>query len=116
MPKVYIYESCIPANTVFKKNTQIIQTEKLFFTNVNDTIFKDFNNNCWRYIGEYDNYKSPNNVFNFSYSGNYFTKSTELSPILFESCTTCLQTSTSACTKVFYDAIKCDNTATTVTI
>ena len=110
MSKVYIYESCSPLATFASKNSQVIQSEKVEFTNLPNTIFKDGDGNCWNYFGEYDNgYISLDNVFPINYSGNYFTNVVD---IVYPDCNSCLLTRTSPCVITYFSATRCDSGTT----
>ena len=112
MSKVYVYESCIPIVQISNKKTQVIQTEKLSFTNVPSTIFKDENNLCWVYIGEFESsYLPPQDVFVVKYGGNFFKSDI---PVLFPTCDSCQVVTITACTEVFYNATRCDDNTSVV--
>lgn len=105
MSKVYIYQSCSPVATNATKNTQVIQTEKVYFTDIVDTIFKDSQNNCWTYFGEYENdYVPPTNVFPINYDGNYFSSS---SNIVYPTCSDCQITNVGNCEVIYFSATEC---------
>jgi hypothetical protein len=107
MSKVYIYQSCSPVATNATKNSQVIQTEKIYFTDIVNTIFKDSQNNCWTYYGEYESgYIPPTNVFPINYSGNYFSSSVN---IVYPDCTTCQVTTAGNCTINYFSGTRCDN-------
>jgi len=107
---VYIYESCLPVATFATQNTQIVQTEQVGIANIPGTIFKDSNNICWTYLGEFDNsYITPTNKFYLTYEGNFFEKERLLPPVYYPDCQTCYLTQVSACTEIYFGAERCDN-------
>jgi len=110
MSVVYIYESCSSVATFSTQKTQVIQSEKVSFTEYPNIIFKDFSGICWRYLGEFqDGYIVPPDVFYITYSGNFFEKDQSLPEIYYPDCESCLLTQVSACTETYFIAEKCDN-------
>lgn len=106
----YIYQSCSPLSTFSTKLTQIVQTEKVSITEYSGLIFKDSKGLCWSYLGEFENtYIPPSNVFNITYQGNYFETESNLNPIFYPDCDTCLLTQVSACTEIYFLGENCDN-------
>jgi hypothetical protein len=104
---IHLYESCVSTYTNATKKTQVGQTEKVSFTNLQNTIFKDGGGVCWNYLGEFeDDFIPSDNVFYIFYSGNFLTNSVEL---YFPSCDSCLTTSISNCNTVYFEAERCDN-------
>jgi len=107
---VYIYQSCLPVATFSNKKTQVIQSEKVSITYYPGLIFKDFNNICWTYLGEFENsYIPPQDVFSLTYQGNFFEKDTLLNPIYYPTCDYCILTQVSACTEVYFVGERCDD-------
>lgn len=103
----YIYESCSSLSSNSTKKTRVIQTTKLDFTNLPETIFKDESGNCWRYVGTSDNsYFPSDDVFFINFSGNYFTNSVN---IVYPSCDDCNLNIVSSCTITYFSATKCDD-------
>jgi hypothetical protein len=96
---VYVYESCTPINATQTKNTQIIQTVKITTTTSDllqngltafgNSIFKDSQNRCWKYMGQKQiNYIPPANVLPINYTGNYFG-ATFIASSIFTTCANC---------------------------
>jgi len=107
MEQVYIYESCIPVATLAIKKTLVIQTEKIDIFDVPGTIFKDSNNNCWTYNGNFNSNYIPDEVyFVINFSGNYFTN---IVNIKYPSCDSCVVTKTSDCSLIYFSSTRCDN-------
>lgn len=107
MSTVYIYQSCSPVATNATKNTQVIQTEKIYFTDIVNTIFKDSQNNCWVYYGEYESgYIPPTNVFPINYSGNYFSSS---SNIVYPTCDDCQVINVGDCVLTYFEGTECSS-------
>jgi len=107
---VYIYQSCLPVATFSTKKTQVIQSEKVSITYYPGIIFKDLNNICWTYLGEFeDSYIPPPDVFNMTYQGNFFEKDKLLNPIYYPSCDYCVLTQVSACTEIYFVGERCDD-------
>jgi cell division septation protein DedD len=70
---VYVYESCSPVSTSTIYKTQIIQTQKASAIDFVNSIFKDNSDNCWTYLGRFnEDYIAPPDVNSVSYSGDYF--------------------------------------------
>jgi hypothetical protein len=110
MSVVYIYQSCLPVATFSTKKTQVIQSEKVSITYYPGLTFKDLNNICWTYLGEYENsYIPPQEVFSLTYQGNFFEKNTLLSQIYYPTCDYCVVTQVSACTEVYFVGERCDD-------
>ena len=104
---VYVYESCFALSTSTTNKTQIIQTQKVSFTNVEGTIFKDTLNNCWTYMGRYDSdYIAPPTVNTINYSGNYFDGSQDTT---YPTCQDCQTIVLPACNLIYFNATRCDN-------
>jgi hypothetical protein len=115
MSKIYLYQSCLPIVSVTNQLTQVVQTEKISFTNLPGTIFKDVNGYCWDYLGEYENnYLPPDNVFVVKYSGNFFEKTGILPTIVFPTYDSCNFTTLSTCTEIYYTGTRCDSGNTVV--
>ena len=70
---VYVYESCSPVSTSTIYKTQIIQTQKASAIDFVNSIFKDNSDNCWTYLGRFnEDYIAPPDVNSLTYSGDYF--------------------------------------------
>jgi hypothetical protein len=107
---IHLYESCVSTLTNATKKTQVGQTEKLTFTNLTNTIFKDSNGVCWNYLGEYENDFIPDDsVFYIFYSGNFLTNAVEL---YYPNCNDCLTNSVSTCNIIYFEAERCDSGTT----
>jgi len=116
MSKVYVYESCEPLVKITNKLTQVVQTERLRFTSIPNTIFKDSNGKCWNYIGEFGSDYIPNpDIFTVNYNGNYFEKNQTLQSSIFPTYDDCLTITLSACSLTFFNATRCDS-GTTVNV
>lgn len=84
---VYVYESCENIS-IGNQKTQIIQTEKVGIVSTIGGIFKDFENNCWVYLGSFNQtYIPPSNVYYVNYGGNYFTINNNT---VYQNCSDCL--------------------------
>jgi len=84
---VYVYQSCSPVSVSSLLNTQIIQTEKVSFTDTAGVIFKDNSGYCWTYQGVFDSdYIAPSTVKSVTYQGNYFVG---VSTQVYNTCTDC---------------------------
>jgi hypothetical protein len=104
---VYVYESCFPLAIKTTYKTQIIQTQKVSFTNVEGTIFKDSSLNCWTYLGRFDSdYIAPPEVNPISYEGDYFTG---VQSTTYPTCEDCKTVVTPPCTLIYFNATRCDN-------
>jgi len=81
-------------------NTQIIQTERVSFTNVAGIIFKDNSGNCWTYQGRFESdYIAPQTVISVTYQGNYFIG---VSSIVYQTCQDCITVTSSVTSVIGY--------------
>jgi hypothetical protein len=104
---VYVYESCSPISYSSPLNTQVIQNERVSFTNVQGTIFKDSVGNCWNYQGRFDaDYIAPPTVNAVSYEGNYFSGGPTT---VYPTCEDCQIIPVIACEYIYFNATRCDN-------
>ena len=104
---VYVYESCSPISFSSPLNTQIIQNEKVSFTNVEGTIFKDTLGNCWNYQGRFESdYIAPPTVNAVTYEGNYFSGGPTT---VYPTCEDCQVVPVFTCNYVYFNASRCDN-------
>jgi len=104
---VYVYESCFPLTTYTTNKTQIIQTQKVSFTNAEGTIFKDLVGNCWTYQGRYaSDYIAPPTVETLNYSGNYFSG---VQDTTYPTCQDCQTIVVPPCKLIYFNATRCDN-------
>ena len=104
---VYVYESCSPISYGSPLNTQVIQNERVSFTNVQGTIFKDNIGNCWNYQGRFDaDYIAPPTVNAVTYEGNYFSGGPTT---VYPTCEDCQIIPVIACEYIYFNAIRCDN-------
>ena len=104
---VYVYESCSPISYGSPLNTQVIQNERVSFTNVQGTIFKDSVGNCWNYQGRFDSdYIAPPTVNAVSYEGNYFSGGPTT---VYPTCQDCQIIPVVACEYIYFNAVRCDN-------
>jgi hypothetical protein len=111
---VYVYQSCSPIqNGKFQSVTQVIQTQKVSFVSQVDVVFKDINNNCWRYVGRFNpNYIAPINVNAVTFNGDFFNGSPSLT---YPDCSTCETQPIDLClTYQYFNAQRCDNQQTIV--
>jgi hypothetical protein len=70
---VYVYETCSPISYGSPLKTQIIQNQRVSFTLVDGTIFKDSLGYCWTYLGPFEtDYIAPPTVIAVTYQGDYF--------------------------------------------
>jgi hypothetical protein len=85
---VYVFQSCgfLPGLKVI---SEIIQTVPLSF-NINvDSVFKDNDGNCWRYVGQFEsNYISPPGVYQTFFNYNYFNG---VDSTIYNDCNTCFE-------------------------
>jgi hypothetical protein len=85
---VYVFQSCgfLPGLKVI---SEIIQTVPLSFNiNVN-SVFKDNDGNCWRYVGQFEsNYISPPGVYQTIFNYNYFNG---VDSTIYNDCNTCFE-------------------------
>jgi len=104
---VYVYQSCSPLG----KNlvpTQVIQTQKVSFVSDINVTFKDSYNDCWFYVGRFDqSYIAPPTVTPITYTGNFFNGApTQTYP----DCTTCQTQPLDLCLDYrYFNATRCDN-------
>ena len=104
---VYVYESCSPISYGSPLNSQIIQNERVSFTNVEGTIFKDSIGNCWNYQGRFGaDYIAPPTVNAVSYEGNYFSGGPTT---VYPTCEDCQIIPVIACEYIYFNATRCDN-------
>jgi len=104
---VYVYESCFALSTFTTNKTQMIQTQKVSFTNVEGTIFKDLLGNCWTYQGRFSSdYIAPPTVETINYSGNYFSG---VQDTTYPTCQDCQTIVVPPCTLIYFNATRCDN-------
>ena len=104
---VYVYESCSPISFSSPLNTQIIQNEKVSFTNVEGTIFKDSAGNCWNYQGRFEpDYIAPPTVNAVTYEGNYFSGGPTT---VYPTCEDCQVVPVFTCNYIYFNASRCDN-------
>lgn len=107
---VYIYQSCSPITTFSSKLTQVIQTEKVSISYYPGLIFKDNNNICWTYLGEYENsYIAPSDVYYTTYQGNFFETNAQLIPIYYPDCDSCVLTQVNNYEPIYFLSEKCDD-------
>jgi len=87
---VYVFQSCgfLPGLKVL---SEIRQTVPLSF-NINvDSVFKDNDGNCWRYVGQFEsNYISPPGVYQTFFNYNYFSG---VDSTIYNDCNTCFESS-----------------------
>ena len=104
---VYVYESCFALSTFTTNKTQMIQTQKVSFTNSVGTIFKDSLGNCWTYQGRFDSdYIAPPTVDTINYSGNYFSG---VQDTTYPTCQDCQTIVVPPCKLIYFNATRCDN-------
>ena len=84
---VYVFQSCLPIG-LSANPTLIIQTQSYQSSLSVNSVIKDFDGNCWSYLGAYSNtYIPPTDVNPITYTGNYFDSYTSSS---FVDCQACL--------------------------
>ena len=88
---VYIYESCSPI-TPNVLPTQVVQTIQSPITMIIGETFKDVDQNCWKYVGQFpSSYIVPPTYIPVTFNGDYFATAF---PTVYVDCQTCLTTPT----------------------
>ena len=84
---VYVFQSCLPIGLNVNPSL-VIQTQPYQSSLSVNSVIKDFDGNCWSYLGAFSNtYIPPTNVNPITYTGNYFASYTSSS---FVDCQVCL--------------------------
>ena len=84
---VYVFQSCLPIGLNVNPSL-VIQTQPYQSSLSVNSVIKDFDGNCWSYLGAFSNtYIPPTNVNPITYTGNYFASYTSSS---FVDCQACL--------------------------